>query len=91
MWVERHFLEPQPGRVEVDPESDPRRHQREPQHSSGERTPGQVAPIHGQSRVEELSFVAPDKSGEAVEINSDYVERNLGELARSTDLSRYVL
>jgi len=40
---------------------------------------------------EELSFVAPDKTGESVEINADYVEENLGELSRSTDLSRYVL
>lgn len=40
---------------------------------------------------EELSFVAPDKSGDAVTIDADYVEKHLGELAQSTDLSRYVL
>jgi ATP-dependent HslUV protease ATP-binding subunit HslU len=40
---------------------------------------------------EELSFVAPDKSGEAVTVNADYVETHLGELAKSTDVSRYVL
>tara|TARA_R110002049_G_scaffold117332_1_gene270406 strand:- start:13033 stop:14340 length:1308 start_codon:yes stop_codon:yes gene_type:complete len=40
---------------------------------------------------EELSFFAPDRSGEAVEVNADFVEANLGELTRSTDLSRYVL
>ena len=40
---------------------------------------------------EELSFIAPDKSGEAVTVDADYVEKNLGELAKSTDLSRYVL
>jgi len=40
---------------------------------------------------EELSFVAPDRVGEAVEVNETYVEKNLGELAKSTDLSRYVL
>ena len=40
---------------------------------------------------EELSFVAPDKSGTSLEINAEYVEKHLGELARSTDVSRYVL
>ncbi|MBK5927832.1 ATP-dependent protease ATPase subunit HslU [Rhodobaculum claviforme] len=40
---------------------------------------------------EELSFVAPDRTGEAVVVDADFVERNLGELSRSTDLSRYVL
>jgi ATP-dependent HslUV protease ATP-binding subunit HslU len=40
---------------------------------------------------EELSFTAPDRGGEAIVVNSDCVERHLGELSRSTDLSRYVL
>jgi ATP-dependent HslUV protease ATP-binding subunit HslU len=40
---------------------------------------------------EELSFSAPDRGGEAVIVDAAYVERNLGELARSADLSRYVL
>ena len=40
---------------------------------------------------EDLSFNAPEKSGEAVEINAAFVEEHLGELSRSTDLSRYVL
>ena len=40
---------------------------------------------------EELSFTAPDRAGEAVEVNADFVEANLGALTRSTDLSRYVL
>ncbi|MGB0903472.1 MAG: HslU--HslV peptidase ATPase subunit, partial [Mangrovicoccus sp.] len=40
---------------------------------------------------EELSFVAPDQSGSSVSIDAAYVERNLGELAKSADLSRYVL
>ena len=40
---------------------------------------------------EELSFTAPDRGGEAVVVNADFVERHLGELSRSTDLSRYVL
>lgn len=40
---------------------------------------------------EELSFNAPDRGGEAVKVDADFVEKNLGELARSTDVSRYVL
>ena len=40
---------------------------------------------------EDLSFDAPDKSGEEVTVDADFVEKHLGELTRSTDLSRYVL
>ena len=40
---------------------------------------------------EELSFHAPDRSGEEVVIDAAFVERNLGELTKSADLSRYVL
>ncbi|MBE0453421.1 ATP-dependent protease ATPase subunit HslU [Roseovarius autotrophicus] len=40
---------------------------------------------------EELSFTAPDRSGEAVTVDAAFVETNLGELMRSADLSRYVL
>ena len=40
---------------------------------------------------EELSFTAPDRSGEAVIINAGFVKENLGELANGSDMSRYVL
>ncbi|MBD3665217.1 ATP-dependent protease ATPase subunit HslU [Sulfitobacter sp. TSTF-M16] len=40
---------------------------------------------------EELSFTAPDRGGEEIEVNAAFVDTNLGELSRSTDLSRYVL
>ena len=40
---------------------------------------------------EELSFTAPDRAGEKVVVDSGFVETNLGELMKSTDLSRYVL
>jgi ATP-dependent HslUV protease ATP-binding subunit HslU len=40
---------------------------------------------------EELSFTAPDQSGSEVTVNADFVEKNLGELTRSADVSRYVL
>ncbi|MCJ7874975.1 ATP-dependent protease ATPase subunit HslU [Marinovum sp. 2_MG-2023] len=40
---------------------------------------------------EELSFHAPDRSGQSVTVDAEFVEKNLGELTRSTDVSRYVL
>lgn len=40
---------------------------------------------------EELSFTAPDRGGEAITVDSAFVEANLGELTRDADLSRYVL
>jgi ATP-dependent HslUV protease ATP-binding subunit HslU len=40
---------------------------------------------------EELSFTAPDRAGEAVTVDAAFVEKNLGDLSRSADLSRYVL
>ena len=40
---------------------------------------------------EELSFTAPDRAGEAIKVDADFVEKNLGELSRSMDVSRYVL
>ncbi len=40
---------------------------------------------------EELSFTAPDRAGETITVDEDFVDEHLGELSRSTDLSRYVL
>jgi ATP-dependent HslUV protease ATP-binding subunit HslU len=40
---------------------------------------------------EELSFGAPDRGGEQVVVDEAFVDKNLGTLAKSTDLSRYVL
>ncbi|WP_171175168.1 ATP-dependent protease ATPase subunit HslU [Ruegeria sp. HKCCD8929] len=40
---------------------------------------------------EELSFTAPDRSGEGITVDAGFVQENLGELTKSTDLSRYVL
>ncbi len=40
---------------------------------------------------EELSFDAPDTPGKEVTVDAGFVEAQLGELSRSTDLSRYVL
>jgi ATP-dependent HslUV protease ATP-binding subunit HslU len=40
---------------------------------------------------EELSFNAPDRSGQSVTVDAGFVETNIGALSRSADLSRYVL
>lgn len=40
---------------------------------------------------EELSFTAPDRSGDKVVVNKKFVEENLGEMTKSTDISRYML
>ena len=40
---------------------------------------------------EELSFTAPDRAGDSVVVDAGFVEKNLGALSRSADLSRYVL
>lgn len=40
---------------------------------------------------EELSFEAPDRDGDAVTVDAQFVEDNLGALSANTDLSRYVL
>ncbi|MCK4862038.1 MAG: ATP-dependent protease ATPase subunit HslU [Rhodobacteraceae bacterium] len=40
---------------------------------------------------EELSFTAPDRAGDKVTVDAAFVEKHLGELSRSTDISRYVL
>ena len=41
--------------------------------------------------LDEISYVAPDKSGEKLMIDSDYVAKHVGDLAANTDLSRYIL
>jgi ATP-dependent HslUV protease ATP-binding subunit HslU len=40
---------------------------------------------------EELSFHAPDRSGQSVTVDAAFVDTNIGALARSADISRYVL
>jgi ATP-dependent HslUV protease ATP-binding subunit HslU len=41
--------------------------------------------------LDEVSFTAPDRFGENISINADYVEKNIGDLARNADLSRFIL
>jgi len=41
--------------------------------------------------LEEVSFEAPDMDGVELEVDGDYVRRNLADLVKDQDLSRYVL
>ena len=41
--------------------------------------------------LEEVSFSASDIGPTTIEINTDYVEKNLGELIKSQDLSKFIL
>jgi ATP-dependent HslUV protease ATP-binding subunit HslU len=41
--------------------------------------------------LDEISFAAPDRSGETVRIDAAYVREHIGDLARNADLSRFIL
>ena len=41
--------------------------------------------------LDEISFAAPDRSGETVTIDADYVRVHIGDLAKNADLSRFIL
>jgi ATP-dependent HslUV protease ATP-binding subunit HslU len=41
--------------------------------------------------LEEISFAAPDRSGETIKIDAAFVEQHIGDLAKNTDLSRFIL
>jgi ATP-dependent HslUV protease ATP-binding subunit HslU len=41
--------------------------------------------------LDEISFTASDRTGEKIIIDKKYIEKNLGELAKDTDLSKFIL
>jgi ATP-dependent HslUV protease ATP-binding subunit HslU len=41
--------------------------------------------------LDEISFAAPDRSGETVKIDAAYVRQHIGDLAKNADLSRFIL
>ena len=41
--------------------------------------------------LDEISFTATDRSGEKVIIDANYVQTNLGDLVKDTDLSKFIL
>lgn len=40
---------------------------------------------------DEISFTAPDRSGDTIVVDRQYVTDNLGDLTKNTDLTRYIL
>ena len=41
--------------------------------------------------LDDISFTATDKAGEKIVIDSNYINNNLGELSKNTDLSKFIL
>ncbi len=41
--------------------------------------------------LEEISFSAPDRSGESINIDAEYVNNSLSDIVKDEDLSRYIL
>ncbi|GGI30220.1 ATP-dependent protease ATPase subunit HslU [Bradyrhizobium guangdongense] len=41
--------------------------------------------------LDEISFTAPDRSGETVKVDADFVQKHVGDLAKNADLSRFIL
>jgi ATP-dependent HslUV protease ATP-binding subunit HslU len=41
--------------------------------------------------LDEISFTAPDRSGDTITIDAAYVEKHIGDLAKNADLSRFIL
>jgi ATP-dependent HslUV protease ATP-binding subunit HslU len=41
--------------------------------------------------LDEVSFAAPDRSGDTVKIDAAYVHKHVGDLAKNADLSRFIL
>ncbi len=41
--------------------------------------------------LDEISFTATDKAGERIVVDSEYINKNLGELTKDTDLSKFIL
>ena len=41
--------------------------------------------------LDEISFTATDRAGEKITVDSDYIKKNIGELVKDTDLSKFIL
>ncbi len=41
--------------------------------------------------LDDISFSAPDRNGETIRIDADYVQKHVGDLAKNADLSRFIL
>jgi ATP-dependent HslUV protease ATP-binding subunit HslU len=41
--------------------------------------------------LDDESFAVPDRSGEKIVLDANFIEKNVGDLARNADLSRFIL
>ena len=41
--------------------------------------------------LEDISFSAPDRSGQEIDIDGAFVDRQIADLAKNADLSRFIL
>ena len=41
--------------------------------------------------LDEIRFTATDRSGEKISINNEYINKNLDNLVKDTDLSKFIL
>src|SRR5438270_652279 len=41
--------------------------------------------------LDEISFAAPDRHGETIQIDAEYVQKHVGDLAKNADLIRFIL
>ena len=41
--------------------------------------------------LDDISFTATDRAGEKISIDSDYIQKNIGELVKDADLSKFIL
>jgi ATP-dependent HslUV protease ATP-binding subunit HslU len=41
--------------------------------------------------LDDISFAAPDRTGETITVDADYVQQHVGDLAKNADLSRFIL
>ena len=41
--------------------------------------------------LDEISFTATDRAGETITVDSKYIQKNIGELVKDTDLSKFIL
>ena len=41
--------------------------------------------------LDDISFTATDRGGEKIVIDKNYVEKNVGELVKDIDLSKFIL
>jgi ATP-dependent HslUV protease ATP-binding subunit HslU len=41
--------------------------------------------------LDEISFAAPDRHGETIMVDAEYVQKHVGDLAKNADLSRFIL